>query len=123
MKGELPTDFAQVVQKAIAAAVGKKETVATRKASQLALDVLAEAVPEMIGGSADLTGSNLTKWSKATNLRAASNTATAIAGQSAGQFTRGRHINYGVREFGMNAIANGMALHGGLLPCVGTFLT
>jgi transketolase len=123
MKGELPTDFAQVVQKAIAAAVGKKETVATRKASQLALDVLAEAVPEMIGGSADLTGSNLTKWSKATNLRAASNTATAIAGQSAGQFTRGRHINYGVREFGMNAIANGMALHGGLLPFVGTFLT
>jgi transketolase len=122
MKGELPTDFAQVVHKAIAAAVEKKETVATRKASQLALEVLAEAVPEMIGGSADLTGSNLTKWSKATNLRSTA-TAGSIAGQSAAVFTRGRHINYGVREFGMNAIANGMALHGGLLPFVGTFLT
>jgi transketolase len=76
----------------------------------------------MIGGSADLTGSNLTKWSKATNLRSTA-TAGSIAGQSAAVFTRGRHINYGVREFGMNAIANGMALHGGLLPFVGTFLT
>jgi transketolase len=122
MKGELPAGFAAVLQQAIAAAAEKKETVATRKASQLALEVLAEAVPEMIGGSADLTGSNLTKWSKATNLRSTT-TASSTAGQSAPQFTPGRHINYGVREFGMNAIANGMALHGGLMPFVGTFLT
>jgi transketolase len=84
--------------------------VATRKASQLALEVLAEAMPEMIGGSADLTGSNLTKWSKAAALRCDDG------------FTPGRHINFGVREFGMCAIANGLALHGGLVPFVGTFL-
>jgi transketolase len=122
MSGALPQGFAEVVQKAIASALEKKETVATRKASQLALEVLAEAVPEMIGGSADLTGSNLTKWSKATNLRSTT-TASATTGQGTPTFTPGRHINYGVREFGMNAIANGMALHGGLLPFVGTFLT
>jgi hypothetical protein len=69
MRGDLPARFADVVADTVKAAFAKKETVATRKASQLALDVLAEAVPEMIGGSADLTGSNLTKWSKATNLR------------------------------------------------------
>jgi transketolase len=122
MRGDLPARFADVVADTVKAAFAKKETVATRKASQLALDVLAEAVPEMIGGSADLTGSNLTKWSKATNLRS-TNTASSTAGQSAPQFTAGRHINYGVREFGMSAIANGMALHGGLIPFVGTFLT
>ncbi len=122
MRGDLPERFADVVADTVKAAFVKKETVATRKASQLALDVLAEAVPEMIGGSADLTGSNLTKWSKATNLRS-TNTASSTAGQSAPQFAPGRHINYGVREFGMSAIANGMALHGGLIPFVGTFLT
>jgi transketolase len=122
MRGDLPARFADVVADTVKAAFAKKETVATRKASQLALDVLAEAVPEMIGGSADLTGSNLTKWSKASNLRS-TNTASSTAGQSAPQFTAGRHINYGVREFGMSAIANGMALHGGLIPFVGTFLT
>ncbi|MCU0938907.1 MAG: transketolase, partial [Burkholderiaceae bacterium] len=111
MRGELPAQFATVVADTVKAAFAKRETVATRKASQLALDVLAEAVPEMLGGSADLTGSNLTKWSKAANLR------------TNDEFKPGRHINYGVREFGMSAIANGIALHGGLIPFTGTFLT
>lgn len=112
MQGQLPAGFAAAVQAAVQAAVDQTETVATRKASQLALEALAEAVPEMIGGSADLTGSNLTQWSKAASLR---------SGGSG--FAPGRHINYGVREFGMSAIANGLALHGGFLPFVGTFLT
>ncbi len=111
LRGELPASFATVVEDCVKAAFAKKETVATRKASQLALEVLAEAVPEMLGGSADLTGSNLTKWSKAANLR------------TNDEFKPGRHINYGVREFGMSAIANGIALHGGFIPFVGTFLT
>jgi transketolase len=110
LRGELPEDFAAKVAAAIAAAAAKRESVATRKASQLALEVVAEAVPEMIGGSADLTGSNLTKWSKATALHVD------------GEIHPGRHIHFGVREFGMCAIANGMALHGGFLPFVGTFL-
>ncbi|GMV60554.1 MAG: transketolase [Betaproteobacteria bacterium] len=110
LRGELPADFAAKVAQAIAAAAGKRETVATRKASQLALEVVAEAAPEMIGGSADLTGSNLTKWSKAAALHVD------------GEIRPGRHIHFGVREFGMCAIANGMALHGGFLPFVGTFL-
>jgi transketolase len=110
MGGTLPADFEKVVGTAIGQAEAKRETVATRKASQLALDVLAEAVPEMLGGSADLTGSNLTRWSKATVLRAD------------GIFQPGRHISYGVREFGMAAIDNGIALHGGYIPFGGTFL-
>jgi transketolase len=111
MAGDLPAALPQIVRDAVAAAQGKRESVATRKASQLALEVLAETVPELIGGSADLTGSNLTRWSKAAPLRTDS------------EFVPGRHINYGVREFGMSAIANGMALHGGLIPFSGTFLT
>jgi transketolase len=111
MQGDLPAHFATVAADSVKAAFAKRETVATRKASQLALDVLAEAVPEMLGGSADLTGSNLTKWSKAANLR------------TDDEFKPGRHINYGVREFGMSAIANGIALHGGFIPFTGTFLT
>jgi len=109
--GDLPPEFGRIVHEAIAAAQTRGEKVATRKASQLALEVFAEAVPELIGGSADLTGSNLTRWSKAVAMR-------TTAG-----FVAGRHINYGVREFGMSAIANGMALHGGLIPFCGTFLT
>jgi transketolase len=109
--GELPLDFPRIVQEAISGAQAKREAVATRKASQLALEVFAEAVPEMIGGSADLTGSNLTRWSKAAPMRTGT------------EFVHGRHINYGVREFGMSAIANGMALHGALIPFSGTFLT
>ena len=104
----LPGKYAATVGAAIAAAAEKREAVATRKASQLAIEALAPALPELIGGSADLTGSNLTKWSKAAPLR--------------NDAPHGRHINYGVREFGMCAIANGIALHGGFLPFVGTFL-
>jgi transketolase len=85
------------------------EAVATRKASQQALAVLAPAIPELIGGSADLTGSNLTDFPGC----------GAVRGGQAG----GRHINYGVREFGMAAIMNGMTLHGGFIPYGGTFLT
>ena len=104
----LPGKYRSTLDTALAAAAEKREAVATRKASQLALEALAPALPEMLGGSADLTGSNLTKWSKAAALRP-----NALGG---------RHINYGVREFGMCAIANGVALHGGFLPFVGTFL-
>ena len=111
LRGEMPADFPATVAAALAAAEQGRETVATRKASQMALEALTEAVPELIGGSADLTGSNLTRWSKATPLRA--------DGES---FAPGRHVNFGVREFGMAAIANGLALHGGLVPFVGTFL-
>jgi transketolase len=83
--------------------------VATRKASQQALALLAPAIPELIGGSADLTGSNLTDFPGC----------GAVRGGQAG----GRHINYGVREFGMAAVMNGIALHGGFIPYGGTFLT
>jgi transketolase len=109
--GSLPAQFDKALIQAVEAAAQKKETVATRKASQMALDVLGKALPEMLGGSADLTGSNLTKWSDAGTLR------------PGGEFHFGRHVHYGVREFGMSAIANGVALHGGYLPFVGTFLT
>jgi transketolase len=104
----LPTAYSSALAAALKAAAEKREAVATRKASQLALEALAPALPEMLGGSADLTGSNLTKWSKAAPLRT--------------DALHGRHINYGVREFGMCAIANGLALHGAYLPFVGTFL-
>jgi len=107
-RGGLPAAYAPALSTALAQAAEKRESVATRKASQLALEALAPALPEMLGGSADLTGSNLTRWSKAGALRE--------------NALNGRHINYGVREFGMCAIANGIALHGGYLPFVGTFL-
>ncbi len=110
MAGKLPARWHESVKTALAATAAKREAVATRKASQLALEVIGEALPELIGGSADLTGSNLTKWSKAGALR------TRPALQA------GRHINFGVREFGMSAIANGLALHHGFIPFVGTFL-
>jgi transketolase len=97
-----------LIADAFKAAGEKAETVATRKASQLALEMLTAALPEMIGGSADLTGSNLTNTKSTAPLRVG---------------TPGRHINYGVREFGMAAIMNGMALHGGYIPYGGTFLT
>ena len=108
-KGELPAAYFAARDSALAAAAQKHESVATRRASQLALEAIAPAVPELIGGSADLTGSNLTKWSKAGALRP--------------DALDGRHINYGVREFGMCAISSGLALHGGFLPFAGTFLT
>ena len=113
MKGELPKAFAQVAVDAAVAAHTKAETVATRKASQLALEAFTAALPELLGGSADLTGSNLTNTSHTPNLRF----------DAQGTGNGGRHINYGVREFGMAAIMNGVALHGGFIPYGGTFLT
>ncbi len=112
MRGELPAGFSDAAQKLLAATNEKAETIASRKASQLAITALVELLPEMLGGSADLTGSNFTDWKGAVPVRATSQGV---------QF--GRHINYGVREFGMAAIMNGMALHGGYLPFGGTFLT
>ncbi len=113
MKGDLPKNFAQVAVDTAVAAHTKAETVASRKASQLALESFTAALPEMLGGSADLTGSNLTNTKSTPNLR------FDFTGVSNG----GRHINYGVREFGMAAIMNGIALHGGFIPYGGTFLT
>jgi transketolase len=113
MAGELPKHFAQVAVDAAVAAHTKADTVATRKASQIALEAFTKALPEMIGGSADLTGSNLTNTSSTPPLRF----------DAEGAPNGGRHINYGVREFGMAAVMNGLALHGGFLPYGGTFLT
>jgi transketolase len=107
IKCELPADWAAHAAEAIAKANEKAETIATRKASQNAINALAPALPEFLGGSADLTGSNLTNWTGCKHIR----------GNSTGNY-----ISYGVREFGMSAIMNGMALHGGLLPFGGTFL-
>ena len=119
MKGELPKNFAQTAVDAVIAAHTKAETVASRKASQLALEAFTAALPEMLGGSADLTGSNLTNTSSTPALRM--NLAGDVVKNDKGQL--GRHINYGVREFGMAAIMNGVALHGGYIPYGGTFLT
>ena len=107
MASELPANWADFAKKAIAASNEKAETVATRKASQIAINALAPALPEFLGGSADLTGSNLTNWTGCKH----------VSGKSTGNY-----ISYGVREFGMAHIMNGMALHGGLLPFGGTFL-
>ncbi len=112
MAGDLPATWEFTVDKLLAEVAARGETIATRKASQNALDVLGPALPELIGGSADLTGSNLTDFKGAGAFRA-----------SDAGFTPGRHINYGVREFGMSALMNGIALHGGLIPYGGTFLT
>ena len=101
------------------AAHTKAETVASRKASQIALEAFTAQLPELLGGSADLTGSNLTNTKSTPALRIEPN--GAVAKTEAGQV--GRHINYGVREFGMAAIMNGLALHGGFIPYGGTFLT
>ena len=119
MKGELPKQFHQVAVDAVLAAHTQAETVASRKASQIALEAFTAALPELLGGSADLTGSNLTNTKSTPNLRfdLAGNVVKNEAGQG------GRHINYGVREFGMAAVMNGVALHGGFIPYGGTFLT
>ena len=112
-KGDLPRQFAQVAVDCAVAAHAKAQTVASRKASQLALEAFTASLPEMLGGSADLTGSNLTNTASTPALRF----------DDAGQPNGGRHINFGVREFGMAAIMNGVALHGGFIPYGGTFLT
>ena len=107
MAGELPANWKQHAAEFIAKTNEKAETVATRKASQNCINGLAPALPEFLGGSADLTGSNLTNWTGCHHVK----------GKSTGNY-----ISYGVREFGMAHIMNGMALHGGLLPFGGTFL-
>lgn len=106
--GELPAAFDKAVSDARAELFANPAKVATRKASQMALDALASSLPELIGGSADLTGSNLTR-------------VPAVDTQYTRE-TPGRYVGYGVREFGMSAAMNGMSTHGGLIPYGGTFL-
>ena len=113
MDGELPRNFAQVAVDAALAAHTQAATVASRKASQMALESFTQALPELLGGSADLTGSVFTNTSHTPALRFGTD----------GASNGGRHINYGVREFGMAAVMNGVALHGGFIPYGGTFLT
>ena len=103
----LPGDWQQHVDAQLAKVLDKAETIATRKASQNCIEALAPKLPELVGGSADLAGSNLTLWS---------------GSKSVAKDRGGNYINYGVREFGMTAIANGMSLHGGLIPYTATFL-
>lgn len=125
MKGELPKNFHQTAFDTVVAAHTKAETVASRKASQLALEAFTAALPEMLGGSADLTGSNLTNTKSTPSLRF-DDEGAVVRSEGNEQFPDGllgRHINYGVREFGMAAIMNGVALHGGFIPYGGTFLT
>jgi transketolase len=105
--GKLPADFAERADAFITATALATNTVATRKSSQRAIEALAPLLPELLGGSADLTGSNLTNWP----------TCRTVAGTGGGNY-----IHYGVREFGMTAIVNGIALHGGFIPFGGTFL-
>ncbi len=107
MAGELPADWRVHCSALLAAANAKGESIATRKASQNAIEGLAPIVPELFGGSADLAASNLTLWSGAKPVTRAG----------------GNYVFYGVREFGMSAILNGLALHGGMIPFGGTFLT
>ncbi len=108
MAGDLPADWATTSAAFIAAQAAKGQAVATRKASQQALEAYAPVLPELLGGSADLTGSVFTDWSGSVPVTRTS---------------PGNYIHFGVREFGMSAIANGIALHGGLIPYTGTFLT
>ncbi len=127
MAGDLPKHFAQTAVDTVVNAHTKAETVASRKASQLALEAFTAALPELLGGSADLTGSNLTNTKSTPALRFDENgDVVQVEVNTGGAETAklgGRHINYGVREFGMAAIMNGIALHGGFIPYGGTFLT
>jgi transketolase len=109
MSGELPAEWQAFADKAIAEIDAAGESIATRKASLVALNAMAPALPELAGGSADLTGSNLTKHAGS----------AVITGDDAA----GNYVYFGVREFGMTAICSGMALHGGIIPYSGTFLT
>jgi transketolase len=112
MQGDLPSGWAAQADAAVASlaaqAAHAAQPVATRKASQLVLDALAPSTPELFGGSADLTGSNLTDFK---------------GHRKAGPQRAGNYLSYGVREFGMAAVMNGIALHGGFIPYGGTFLT
>ena len=107
LKGQLPGHFSDKADAYIQACQDKAEKIASRKASQNCLGAYGQLLPEMIGGSADLAGSNLTVWSGTRPITDAAD---------------GNYINYGVREFGMSAIMNGIALHGGFIPYGGTFL-
>ena len=107
MDKKLPENFDAYVQTALQEVCAKAEKIATRKASQNSIEILAEVLPEFVGGSADLTPSNLTDWSKSVSVKPHSG---------------GNYIHYGVREFGMSAIMNGLALHGGVKPFGATFL-
>jgi transketolase len=109
MSGELPAGWEAGAEAAVASIVEAAGDMATRKASLVALNAFAPLLPELAGGSADLTGSNLTRHSGS----------VVVTGDDAG----GNYINFGVREFGMTAICSGIALHGGLIPYAGTFLT
>ena len=109
--GQLPAVWAAHCETVLAQTLAKAETIATRKASQNAIEMLAPALPELLGGSADLAGSNLTLWS-------GSKPVAATAGENSG----GNYLYYGVREFGMCAVMNGLSLHGGVVPYGGTFL-
>jgi transketolase len=108
MSGTLPERWQDRCRDILEKADARAEAVATRKASQNALEALAPTLPELVGGSADLTGSNLTLWS---------------GSRPVGPSGPGNYLFYGVREFGMSAIMNGLALHGGFIPYGGTFLT
>ncbi len=107
MRGELPAGWTDYAAQVLATIAAKGENIATRKASQNAIGALAAQLPELIGGSADLAGSNLTLWSGSQGISRAAG---------------GNYLYYGVREFAMTAIANGLALHGGLIPYTATFL-
>ena len=107
MAGELPAQWKTASAAFIAKTAEKAATIATRKASQQTIEGLAPLLPELLGGSADLTGSNLTNWSGSRQINAQQG---------------GNYVNYGVREFAMSAITNGIALHGGFIPYSGTFL-
>ena len=109
MQGDLPANWNDLADKAVAEIDAAGADMATRKASLVALNAFAPALPEMIGGSADLTGSNLTKHAGSTVISA--------------DDASGNYIYFGVREFGMSAMGNGLGLHGGVLPYSGTFLT
>jgi len=108
MAGELPADFSQKADAWIAEVVAKGETIASRKASQNALNAFGPLLPELLGGSADLASSNLTFWKGSQSISA--------------EAPGGNYLHYGVREFGMSAIMNGIALHGGFVPYGATFL-
>ena len=105
--GDLPANWREHAENAITQVNEKAETIASRKASQNAIEDLAPALPELVGGSADLAGSNLTLWSGSKGIS---------------NETGGNYIYYGVREFGMSAIMNGLSLHGGIIPYGATFL-
>ncbi|MGH8778001.1 transketolase [Paraburkholderia sp.] len=112
VRGVLPVQWRDAVRALVRDADLAAESIATRKASQQAIGALARALPELLGGSADLTGSNLTDWKAAVDVR------TDAAGLQGGNY-----LHYGVREFGMSAVMNGIALHRGYIPFGGTFLT